>query len=262
MTTKRFPASAKKLKKLRKDGQIPISRAVCNFAALLGALVLFGVSDSWVRIGTLVQWSSRDGSTPVHSLWAALSVCFSLVVCAAGATALSGVVAAMWQSGWLVSLSSFKNGFQKVQPLSYISRLREGVTDGALGLVRSTIVWVMLLPVVYALVMVSGMLLDASSADALAVLTSFIRSVVLRGAGTLGLIAVASYALVRWRFFARNKMSLEELREEYKQEEGDPYVRAARRHEHQMLALGELEKRVRNAKVIVVRRSSAQASGG
>ena len=57
-------------------------------------------------------------------------------------------------------------------------------------------------------------------------------------------------------------MSLEELREEYKQEEGDPYVRAARRHEHQMLALGELEKRVRNAKVIVVRRSSAQASGG
>jgi type III secretion protein U len=168
----------------------------------------------------------------------------------------------MWQSGWLVSLSSFKNGFQKVQPLSYISRLREGVTDGALGLVRSTIVWVMLLPVVYALVMVSGMLLDASSADALAVLTSFIRSVVLRGAGTLGLIAVASYALVRWRFFARNKMSLEELREEYKQEEGDPYVRAARRHEHQMLALGELEKRVRNAKVIVVRRSSAQASGG
>jgi flagellar biosynthesis protein FlhB len=89
-------------------------------------------------------------------------------------------------------------------------------------------------------------------------LTEFIRSVVLRGTVILGLLAIASYALVRWRFFARNKMSLEELREEYKQEEGDPHIRAARRHEHQMLAMGELEKRVRNAKVIVVRRASAQ----
>jgi flagellar biosynthesis protein FlhB len=164
----------------------------------------------------------------------------------------------MWQSGGFVSFSNFKSGFRKVQPSSYLSRLREGVTDGALGLIRSTIVLALLLPVVFALVGVSGMLLDASSEDALRVLTEFIRSVVLRGTVILGLLAIASYALVRWRFFARNKMSLEELREEYKQEEGDPHIRAARRHEHQMLAMGELEKRVRNAKVIVVRRASAQ----
>ncbi len=258
MTTKRFPPSAKKLKKLRKEGQIPTSRAVCNFTALLGMLVFLGTSASWVRIGTLVQWGSQDGSTPARSLWGALSLCFSLVVCATGAAALSGLVATMWQSGGFVSLSNFKSGFRKVQPSSYISRLWEGVTDGALGVVRSTIVLGLLLPLVSALVGVSGMLLDASSEDALRVLTGFIRSVVLRGTVILGLIAIASYALVRWRFFARNRMSLEELREEYKQEEGDPHIRAARRHEHQTLAMGELEKRVRNAKVIVVRRSSEQ----
>ncbi len=258
MTTKRFPASAKKLKKLRKEGQIATSRAVSNFAALIGILVVLAASDSWVRIGSLVQWSGRDGSTPARSLWGALSLCFLLVISATSAAALSGFVAALWQSGGFVSLSSLTSGFRKVRPSSYVSRLREGVADGALGLLRSTIVLVTLLPVVFTMVGASGMLLDTSSEDALRVLSGFIQSVVLRGTVVLGLIAFVSYALVRWRFFARNRMSLEELREEYKQEEGDPHIRAARRHEHQMLAMGELEKRVRNAKVIVVRRSSAR----
>jgi flagellar biosynthesis protein FlhB len=49
-------------------------------------------------------------------------------------------------------------------------------------------------------------------------------------------------------------MSFEELREEHRESEGDPHFRAARRHEHQAMALAEIEKRVRNAKVLVIRR--------
>jgi flagellar biosynthesis protein FlhB len=175
-----------------------------------------------------------------------------------GSAALGALVVTMWQSGGLGSLSSLASGFRKVNPSSYLSRLREGVVDGALGCARSAVVLVVLLPVVCALVGVGGTLLDASSGNVLVTLRGFVRSIVVRGLSILGVIAMVSYVCMRWRFFAKHKMSLEELREEYKQDEGDPHVRAARRHEHQMLAMGELEKRVRNAKVIVVRRSSAQ----
>jgi flagellar biosynthesis protein FlhB len=195
---------------------------------------------------------------PERELWDALGVSFSIVMWVMGSAALGALVVTMWQSGGLGSLSSLASGFRKVNPSSYLSRLREGVVDGALGCARSAVVLVVLLPVVCALVGVGGTLLDASSGNVLVTLRGFVRSIVVRGLSILGVIAMVSYVCMRWRFFAKHKMSLEELREEYKQDEGDPHVRAARRHEHQMLAMGELEKRVRNAKVIVVRRSSAQ----
>lgn len=51
-----------------------------------------------------------------------------------------------------------------------------------------------------------------------------------------------------------HRMTLEEVKEEFKESEGDPHLRAARRHEHQALAMAEIEKRVRNSKVLVIRR--------
>jgi flagellar biosynthetic protein FlhB len=49
-------------------------------------------------------------------------------------------------------------------------------------------------------------------------------------------------------------MSFEELKEEHRQSEGDPHLRAARRNEHQIMAMAEVEKRVRGAKVLIVQR--------
>jgi flagellar biosynthesis protein FlhB len=259
MTTKRFPASTKKLKKLRKDGNIPLSRALNSFGSLFGAICVLWASDSWVRIGTLVQWERVEDSDPARALWGAFGASLSIVLWGAGTAAVGGLIAATWQSGGLVSLSSLASGFRKVRPSSYLTRVRQGVIDGALGCVRSVVVLLCLLPVLYALVEASGALLAASADNVMIIFRGSVRSVLVRGVAILGVIALVSYAAVRWRFFAKHRMSLEEVREEYKQDEGDPHVRAARRHEHQMLAMGELEKRVRNAKVIVIRRSPAQA---
>jgi flagellar biosynthetic protein FlhB len=52
----------------------------------------------------------------------------------------------------------------------------------------------------------------------------------------------------------QHRMSLEEAREEYKEDEGDPHMKSARRHEHEAMILSELARRVRSAKVIVVSR--------
>lgn len=260
MSAKRFPASARKLKKLRKDGDVPTSRMLVSFAALVGVLCGVWCSQSWVKIGTLVQWSSREANMPERELWSALGVSLWIVVWGAGAAMVAGLGAAFMQSGGLISLSLLVSGFRKAKPSSYLSRLREGITDGALGCIRSGFVLVCLVPVLIAQVGVSGALFDAATGDVIAVLNGYIQSVILRGMVLLGVISLVCYMLVRWRYFARNRMSLEELREEYKQDEGDPHVRAARRHEHQMLAMGELEKRVRNAKVIVVRRAPQKDS--
>ena len=55
----------------------------------------------------------------------------------------------------------------------------------------------------------------------------------------------------------QNRMSFEEVKEEYKESEGDPHLRAARRHEHQAMAMSEIEKQVRSSKVLVIRKRPA-----
>jgi len=49
-------------------------------------------------------------------------------------------------------------------------------------------------------------------------------------------------------------MSLQEMKDEHKEDEGDPHAKAARKHEHKMLLFAEIEKRVRRSKVVVVSR--------
>jgi type III secretion protein U len=55
-------------------------------------------------------------------------------------------------------------------------------------------------------------------------------------------------------------MSFEEVKEEFKENEGDPHLRAARRHEHQMMTMAEIEKRVRSSKVLVIRKQPDAAA--
>jgi flagellar biosynthesis protein FlhB len=81
------------------------------------------------------------------------------------------------------------------------------------------------------------------------------------GAVRLGIglifLGVCAYGIVRWRFMKKMMMSLHEVKEESREQEGDPHVKTVRRHEHEALLMSDLAARVRQAKVIVVDRRSA-----
>jgi flagellar biosynthesis protein FlhB len=81
-----------------------------------------------------------------------------------------------------------------------------------------------------------------------------VRSVMFRGAVALTVIAAVSYAISWWNFMRQYRMSLQEMKDEHKEDEGDPHAKAARKHEHKMLLFAEIEKRVRRSKVVVVSR--------
>jgi len=78
------------------------------------------------------------------------------------------------------------------------------------------------------------------------------------GGGALGCLAVFAgwdYMSQRKRFYRELSMSTDEIRRELKDDEGDPFVRAARRALHEDLSFGERVRRIRRARVVVVARS-------
>jgi type III secretion protein U len=74
-------------------------------------------------------------------------------------------------------------------------------------------------------------------------------------------LLLLAFGVFEWLLNKRNlmrelSMSVDEVRREYREDEGDPILKYTRRAMHESLALQDLERRVRQARVIVVERNS------
>jgi len=70
------------------------------------------------------------------------------------------------------------------------------------------------------------------------------------GVGTL--FAAADWALQRHRRTKRLMMTKQEVKDEYRESEGDPHIKSQRRRLHRQLAMASLKKGVRTARVVLV----------
>ena len=65
------------------------------------------------------------------------------------------------------------------------------------------------------------------------------------------IIAAADYGMVRWKFLQDQKMSFKELKDEYKNSEGDPHVKAALRQRRQQMLQQKMMDSVPDADFVV-----------
>lgn len=65
------------------------------------------------------------------------------------------------------------------------------------------------------------------------------------------LIALIDFMVQRWQYKKQLKMTKEEVKREYKQDEGDPLIKSARRHLHRELAMSDVREQVRTSDVVV-----------
>jgi len=252
---KQFPPSPRRLAKLRKDGKIVKSQWVAIALSYWAMVLCAPLTLSWVRGKTLIHWLNYEVWTPSAALQAALGVGFRAVALLLSAVVCSALLTEVAQSRGLLLPSLLSKGFHRYRPGAYLSRVSQACADVCMGLVRCAVLVVVMAPVFSAFITHSRLLVVLRGEQVVAVLSAFVYSVVLRGGAVLSLIACIAYGLARWRFFRQNRMTLQDLREEHKEGEGDPHLKSARKHEHMVLVMSELERRVKRSRVIVVRRT-------
>jgi flagellar biosynthetic protein FlhB len=88
---------------------------------------------------------------------------------------------------------------------------------------------------------------DQSAELAAKLITSFLLKVFV----VFIAIALIDLAVQRWNYKKQMRMSKDEVKREYKQDEGDPLIKSMRRQLHQEMAMGDTRQAVRSADAVV-----------
>ena len=254
MSEKRFPPSVSRLLKARRDGKTVKSRMVTVASGWLGLFLFFLLSHPWVRIGTLIQWFKFKVLSPVLTLKYSAAFIAALLLLSIGSVAAASVLASLLQTKGLVTPKQIVPDLSRLQPRELVNRVREGALDAALGSVRGMVIIALMVPLLSSYLRNAIELFRAPGEWILPGIGGYLFSALSRGVSALVILGGCAYCLAWRRFIRQNRMSFEDVKEEYKESEGDPHLRAARRHEHQAMAMAEIEKRVRNSKVLVIRK--------
>ena len=250
-----------RLKKARKEGQIPRTQELGTWAGAAAASFLLPmlvgnafdeVGRMFVQVGVVVDDPEVEKVTAL--LGQALETFVTVALPMAVALMVVGVAASAAQGGVTVSSKPVKPTLKKLNPLPGIKRMFGG--HGLWEATKAVIKTAALGTVVVVTSDKAQALVSASGALPLSAVTAtFTDSAVLmiRVVAVTGLvIAVADYVVVRRQMMKQLKMTKYEIQQEHKNSEGDPHVKAQRRATQMAMSRNRMMAEVATADVLLV----------
>jgi flagellar biosynthetic protein FlhB len=250
-----------RLKKARKEGQIPRTQELGTWLGVATASVLLPmlvrrafeeVQQLFVQIGAVA--SNPEPAAISVLMGQGLSAFLVTVLPTAVAMMVVGTLAAAAQGGVTFATKGMKPTLKKINPFPGIKRMfgTQGLWEAAKALIKTAALATVVLVTsdrAQALVSSAGSMSLASVADV------FTDSAILmfRVVAVTGLvIAVADYVIVRMKTHKQLKMSKYEIQQEHKQSEGDPYMKAHRRSVQMSMSRNRMMAEVADADVLLV----------
>lgn len=260
---KQFEASQQKLQKARKEGQVVKSK---DFSTALALLIMFifivklapfiwdQISILFVYLYDKIPDKHLEDIGYTHLAVAiflpALLMIGPILIVAAFIAILGDLI----QVGPLVTTKPLEPNLDKLNPTKYFKNLMTPKT--AFELVKN-IVKVLLLGLIAYMVYKSHLeaIIGLISIDnSFAIMNEFgalIIEFIMKAGLAFLIIAAADYGMVRWKFLQDQKMSFKEVKDEYKNSEGDPHVKAALRQKRQQLLQKKMMDAVPDADFVV-----------
>ncbi len=247
-------ATPRKRQEARKKGQVARSTEINGAALFLGLVLLLPVSMRWggERLLTAFQQQMMQAGMMRPSDAMLLSALAFLAPLLAGAFLIALVANAM-QVGIYLTAQPLQPDLNRINPVRGFQRLfsqRSAVELLKAVLKFGLIAWVAwrTLQAETERLVFAGQL---PMPHALAPMTDALYQVGLRVGALWLVLAIIDYLYQRWDFEKTIRMSRYELKEEYKQMEGDPYLRAKIRQKMQEAARQRSVQDVRRADVVV-----------
>ena len=227
-------ATPKRLQRARDEGQAPVSREIVTLASLAGVALAFMLTEPAVSHDLTLRLSvflSRMDATSllgtegfrlasVAAVYAAAPMLLTALVCGVGAVLL--------QTNFLISGSGAQPKMQRISPMAGLGRLfsTESLIEGAKSVVKIGVigfaVWQVLRADLPSMLSMPFLGLSALLSN----LMPMLLHVVLAVLGVQLVIAAADLFWVRFSHARKLRMTRQDLRDEIKETEGDPQIKA------------------------------------
>jgi flagellar biosynthetic protein FlhB len=256
-------ATPQKLEKAREKGDGPKTADLSSFATLAATSGVVLIAGGWLArnlAGQMLPFIAQPDAMSLqasgglevfrYALMAAAPILLGVML----AAAVSGAAANLVQSGLRLTPSKLKPEFSKLDPRKGLQRLfgadalMQFVKSLAKVAVISWLVWWVLKPILPELA-------NMAALDPLAMLPfslDVLKRLVFAVAAVTLTIAGGDFLWQRQRFLTRQRMTKEEVKEEYKNSEGDPHVKARQKQLRHQRARQRMMQAVPDATVVVM----------
>jgi flagellar biosynthetic protein FlhB len=256
------PASPRRLEKAREEGQVPQSRELSTFLVLMVGVGTLWLAGGWfagqaaaiVRRGlTLERAAAFDPNAMVQGLAALAGEAMLLLAPLFVAVVIAALAGPLSLGGFNFSPKAFQPDFSRLDPLNGFSRV---ISMESLGELVKAMLKAVLVSGVAAWVIAAHRddlfaLLGQPLDTALAALGRTILASSLAIIAAMALIAGADVPFQLWQYHKRLRMTKEEARQEHKELEGDPQLKARIRSQQREIARKRMMAEVPKADVVV-----------
>jgi flagellar biosynthetic protein FlhB len=254
--------TAQKLRKAREDGQVARSTELPAAIIVIGAFLILLMTGGWLvtRLSTVFaqgfvfdrQLIEKPLLLPAH-FGEHLIAAFVLVIPVIAFTMVAAVIASGMTGGYLFSFSAVMPKGSKLNPISGLGRIFGTHALVELGkailkfVLVSGVLWWSLMSNMDSLVRIGQMGLE----PALSAAGAMIMQSALWVALSLAIIAMIDVPWQKHSFTKRMRMTKQEVKDEFKQMEGSPEVKAQIRRRQREMANSRMMDRIKDADVVI-----------
>lgn len=257
--------TAKKLEDARKKGQVMRSTEVVTAATLLAFFFMLKIFVGFIgnrfmtsfrqTIGFISDYTSEPftlntARTIIRgSFWNIIVAAFPIMIVGLVVT----IVAIVFQVKWKVTVEPLKPKFDKFNPVTGMKRLFS--KDKIMDLFKSIAKVVILAYVVYSYLKNQWPLIykmySYTLPQAIAVIGDTVINVGIRISALFAVIAMFDLFYQKWKYHQDMMMSKQEVKDEYKNSEGDPKVKSQQKQRMQQASQRRMMQDLPNADVVI-----------
>lgn len=256
-------ATPKRKKDERKKGNIFLSQEVVTVFTLLATFyvlkimmpsIISTIEASITHFTSVAATTDEITSGDLKSYYYDCLIVFAktalipLFVCSVVAT-----IATMFQTKMLFSSKAFSFKGERISPIQGFKKMFS--MRSFVELLKSILKITILIYIIYSIlkneILVMPRMMDMSFLGAMSKTGALIITIVLKAGAVFVFLAAADYLYQWWQYEKNLRMTKQEIKDEYKQTEGDPQIKSRIRAIQQMRAKQRMMQNVENADVVI-----------
>jgi flagellar biosynthetic protein FlhB len=255
-------ATPRRREEARKKGQVAKSQEIASVAILLACMTYFNFDATRLTkkmMGLISSFLKESGTLLINTdniqiLAMGWVYDFFIFIAPVLITVLvAGILANFVQVGLVFSAEALEPKFSKIDPFKGFQRLfsLKSFAELTKSIVKLCIVSYVAYVTVKDEMEVLPSLMDRSIGDIMVYMGEISFKIILRTSWVLIVLAVLDYVYQRWEYEKGLRMSRQEIKDEYKQTEGDPLMKARIRRIQREMARKRMMAKVPKADVVI-----------